>query len=233
MAMVQILTAKQVQVRNLLRNTYLYMTGGLLLTALVALLTIQSPFLLRLATRPGVLLVVILGNLGLVFYLSARIMRISAQNAGWLFALYSALNGFTFSMIFLVYTGQSIFQTFLIAGGAFGGMSVYALTTKKDLSGMGKYLMMGLGGVIIASLVAMFMPTSGFSMMVSLVALILFMGLTAYDTQMIRRWGDACGNSISNDDYKRLSIRGALKLYLDFINIFLLLLRFLGVARRN
>lgn len=226
-----IMTKKQIRVKNLLRNTYGYMCGGLLITTIVALLTISSPALLRLATNPMILIMAIIGEFGLVIYLSARIMKMTAQSAGVVFAMYSALNGFTLSMIFLIYTGESIVQTFFMAAGAFGGMSLYALVTKKDLSGMGKYLMMGLWGVIIGSLMSMFFPMSGFSIMISLVALILFMALTAYDTQMIRNWGDEFGDTISDEDFKRLSIIGALKLYLDFINIFLILLRFMG--RRN
>lgn len=226
-----VLTAKQVQVRNLLRNTYLYMTIGLFITAIVGLITISTPSLLRLASNPMILLMAIIGEFALVIYLSARIMRMTTERAQLAFFLYSALNGFTLSMIFRVYTGESIFHTFLISAGAFGGMSLYALTTRKDLSGMGKYLIMGLWGVILASFINIFFRTSGFSMIISLVALLIFLGLTAYDTQMIYRWSQEYGDKINDDDYKRLSIIGALKLYLDFINIFLILLRFLG--RRN
>lgn len=223
-----ILTKKETQIRNILRSTYSYMTGGLLITALVAFISMPMKI-----TR-GTMIIAILAELGLVFYLSAKIMKIPAARAAMLFWLYSALNGFTISVVMRMYTGASVFQAFLTAGGAFGGMSLYALFTKKDLSGMGKYLMMGLWGVIIASLLSMFFPSAnGLSPIISLVALVLFMGLTAYDTQMIRNWGNEYGDTIPDEDYKRLSIIGALKLYLDFINIFLLLLRFMGVSRRG
>lgn len=227
MSNMSILTDKQVQIRNILKSTYSYMTGGLLITALVAWLTATS---LRVIS-PGMMIVAILAELGMVFYLSAKIMSLAPSTAALIFWIYSALNGFTLSMVVRVYTGASIFSAFVVAAGAFAGMSLYALVTKNDLSGLGKYLMMGLFGLIIMGLMSMFLP--GMSMFYSLIGLILFMGLTAYDTQIIKRWGEEYGDSIPYDDYKRLSIIGALKLYLDFVNIFLFLLRFLGVARRN
>lgn len=225
------LTAKQVQVRSILRNTYAYMAGGLLITAFVALMVASSPTLIKMVSNPIILITAVIAEFGLVIYLSTSIMKMDASRAMGVFFLYSALNGFVLSTIFLLYTGSSIVNVFLISAGAFGGLSIYALTTKKDLSGMGKYLIMGLWGVIIASLIGMFFPMSQFQMLVSLIALLLFMGLTAYDTQMIRNWSNEYSDSISLDDSKRLSIIGALKLYLDFINIFLILLRFLGARR--
>ena len=222
-----VLTKKETQIRNILRSTYSYMTVGLLITAIVAF--ISTPMKI---TR-GAMLIAIFAEIGLVFYLSAKIMSIPASRAAMLFWVYSALNGFVISVVMKAYTNESVFQAFLTAAGAFGGMSLYALVTKKDLSGLGKYLMMGLWGVIIASLLSMFFPSNGFSPVISLIALVLFMGLTAYDTQMIRNWGNEYGDTIPDEDYKRLSIIGALKLYLDFINIFLILLRFMGVSRRG
>lgn len=224
-----VLTKKDTQIRNILRSTYSYMTMGLLITAVVAFISMPMKI------SRGTIMIAFFAEIGLVFYLSAKIMSIPAARAAMLFWIYSALNGFVMSVVVRMYTGTSVFQAFLTAAGAFGGMSLYALFTKKDLSGLGKYLVMGLWGVIIASLLSMFFPSNGpgggFSPVISLIALVLFMGLTAYDTQMIRNWGNEYGDTIPDEDYKRLSIIGALKLYLDFINIFLLLLRFMGVRR--
>lgn len=229
-----VLTGEQVRIKNILRNTYLWMSLGLLCTGFVAYFSASSGFSISLMQRsPFMMFFLILVELGLVFYLSARIMSMSANRAALVFIVYSVLNGITLSSIFLVYTKTSIYQAFFVAGGAFAGMSLYAMTTKRDLSGLGKYFAMGLWGLIFLSIFSFFFQSSGFTSLISLVGLILFLGLTAYDTQIIMRWSNEYSSSVDNQNYRRISILGALKLYLDFINIFLFLLRFMGVARRD
>ena len=226
------LTVEQVRVKNILKNTYLWMALGLFCTGVVAYFSASSGLILSMMSKsPFMLVFLIIVELGLVFYLSAKIMSMSATRAIGVFLLYSVLNGLTLSTVFLAYTKTSIYQTFFVAAGAFAGMSLYAMTTKRDLSGLGKYFMMGLWGLIILSLFSMFIPSSGFSMVISLIGLILFLGLTAYDTQIIMQWSNEYSDTVDEQNYTRISIIGALKLYLDFINIFLFLLRFMG--RRN
>ena len=148
------------------------------------------------------------------------------------FSAYAALNGVTLSLIFLAYTGTSIASAFFITAGTFGAMSLYAVTTKRDLSGLGYYLTMGLIGIIIASIVNMFLRSPGMEWMISVVGVLLFVGLTAYDTQIIKTWNKETAYTADESLFIRISIMGALKLYLDFINLFLFFLRFFG-RRRN
>lgn len=228
-----VLTAQQVRTKNILRSAYAWMALGLLCTGIVAWMGATSPAIQGFIARsPFVLLMLVLVEFGLVFYLSARIMNMSAQRATSVFILYSALNGLTLSVIFLAYTATSIYQAFFVSAGAFAGMSVYAMVTKRDLTGLGKYFMMGLWGLIILSVIGIFFQSSQFQMMISVIGLILFMGLTAYDTQIIMQWSNEYSGTVDDTNYRRIAIIGALKLYLDFINIFLFMLRLLG-SRRN
>jgi len=228
----QVLSIPQVRERNILRNVYLWMTAGLALTGVVAFGVANSPGMLRaIVGNQMIFLMLILGELGLVVYLGARIMRMSASSATLAFAAYSVLNGMTLSVIFLAYTGAEISLAFFTAAGTFAGMSLYAMTTKRDLSGIGHYLIMGLWGIIIASVINIFLRSSSLYYMISYIGVLVFIGLTAYDTQMIKRWNQQFGGSVTEEQYVKLSILGALKLYLDFINIFLFLLRIFG--RRN
>ena len=144
------------------------------------------------------------------------------------FGAYAILNGITISVIFLAYTGQSIAATFFITAGTFAGMSLYALTTKRDLSGIGSYLFMALIGLIIASVVNFFLKSNALGYLISYAGVAIFLGLTAYDTQIIKRWSSQMSDSVSETDYIKISIMGALKLYLDFINLFLFFLRIFG-----
>jgi hypothetical protein len=209
------------------------MSLGLALTGVVALGIASNPrFAVALVSNPILFFGVIIAQFGLVMYLSARISTMSTGAATMGFAAYAALNGVTLSLIFLVYTGTSIASTFFITAGTFAAMSVYALTTRRDLSGLSSYLMMGLWGIIIASLVNMFLRSPGMDWLISFVGVALFLGLTAYDTQIIKRWNEEAGYTSDEAVFIRLSIMGALKLYLDFINLFLFLLRFFG-RRRN
>lgn len=223
----------KVRYRTILRNVYLWMTVGLSLTASVAWWAARTPEVYRFmftGTIPPFYLLLIC-ELVLVIVLSRNIMTMSVPAAIGGFALYSALNGMTISYIFKYYTGSVIFQAFVVAGGMFAVMSLWALTTKRDLSGWGQYLMMGLVGLLIAGLVGMFFQSEDFNLLYSGVGVILFTALTAYDTQRIKKMSDSLSGEVAEDDYIRLSIIGALKLYLDFINMFLFLLRIFGRRR--
>jgi len=218
--------------RSILKNVYLWMTAGLAITGVVAFYIASNTQIVQaLATQPFLFFALVIAEFGLVFFLTARLHTMSPGAATLGFAAYAVLNGVTLSLIFVAYTGASIARAFFVAAATFGVMSVWAMTTKKDLTRMGNYLFMGLVGIIIASLVNMFLRSSGLDWLISFVGVFLFLGLTAYDTQIIQRWSRELGDSVGEADYMRVSIMGALKLYLDFINLFLFLLRFLG--RRN
>lgn len=218
--------------QSILRNVYIWMSLGLALTGVVALGMASNPrFVLGLVSSPILFFGIIIAEFGLVMYLSARLHTMSTGAATLGYAAYAALNGVTLSIIFLVYTGTSIASTFFITAGTFAAMSVYALTTRRDLSGISGYLMMGLWGIIIASLVNIFLKSPGMDWLISFVGVALFLGLTAYDTQIIKRWSDELGSTSDEGVFVRVSIMGALKLYLDFINLFLFLLRFFGRRR--
>ncbi len=227
-----VLIKKETQVRNMLRNTFAWMTIGLLLTSLVSWICLSSQAMLTAISRsPGLIIFAFLLQIGLVFYLSLRIMRLRASSAALLFLFYSALNGVTLSLILQMYTQQSIVNAFLSAAASFGGAAIYAASTKRNLSGIGHYLVMGLWGLIAASLLNMFLRSGPFSLLISIVGVVIFIGLTAYDTQVIKQWSDQYSDVVSDQDYGRLSILGALKLYLDFINIFIFFLRIFGSRR--
>lgn len=218
--------------RSILRNVYMWMTVGLAITGVVAMYVAGSPQLMRtIVTNRMLFFGLIIGQLGLVFFLSARVHAMDPMTATMAFAAYSVLNGVTLSVIFLAYTAASIAQAFFVAAGTFAVLSVYAVTTDRDLGGMGQYLFAGLIGLILASVVNMFLGSSTMEYVISFFGVFLFMGLTAYDTQMIKNWSRELSHSASEADYMRVSIMGALKLYLDFINLFLFLLRFLGARR--
>ncbi|MFP4329693.1 MAG: Bax inhibitor-1/YccA family protein [Alkalispirochaetaceae bacterium] len=217
-----------VREQTILKNVYMWMTLGLAITGVVALLVSSNEGMVRtLLGNRALFFGLIIGELGLVFWLSARIHTMSPATATAAFAGYSILNGVTLSVVFLIYTAASIAQAFFVAAGMFGTMSLWAMTTRKDLSSVGNYLIMGLFGIIIASLVNMFIGSSALSWGISFVGVFLFLGLTAYDTQIIKQWSAQMSDA-DEATFMRLSIMGALKLYLDFINIFLFLLRLLG-----
>ncbi len=218
-------------VNAFMRGVYLWMSMGLGLTALTAYMVATSPAMISLIFgNKMVFLGLIIAELALVFGISAGVSRLSASMASGLFMLYSVLNGATLSAVLLYYTAASIAMTFLICAGMFGAMTVYGLTTQKDLTSWGSFLFMGLIGLIIASVVNIFMKSSAMEFVISGVGVLLFTGLTAYDTQKLK----VMGESAPMDDslaIRRGSILGALTLYLDFINLFLMLLRFFGQAR--
>lgn len=228
----QVLHNVALRERNLLKSVYGWMTGALALTALVAYGVASSPSLMRALVGSGFgVFGLIIAQFALVFFLSARLDTMSAQAAIGAFLLYSVINGVMFSTLFVVYTGLVIYKAFLSAALLFVGMSLYAMTTKKDLSGMGYYLMVSLWGLVIASLMNMFFRSSGMDYIISWVGVLLFTGLTAWDTQKIKAMNASYGYSVDEATYSKLAIISALSLYLDFINIFLYLLRIFGRNR--
>lgn len=218
--------------RSVLRNVYTWMALGLAITGVVAMYVASNPALMRAILSNTVLFFgLIIAQLALVFTLSSRVHTMSPTSATMAFAVYSVLNGLTLSVIFVMYTGASIAQAFFVAAGTFGALSLYAVTTKRDLGGLGQYLFAGLIGLILAVVINSFVRSSSIDLIISLFGVVLFMGLTAYDTQIIKSWARQMGPNADEATYMRVSIMGALRLYLDFINLFLYLLRFLG--RRN
>jgi uncharacterized protein len=209
-------------------GTYRWMTLGLATTGLVALGVAHSPEAVDLMVGNRVLLYALLfGQLGLVFALSRVATRLSTGVAALMFFAYAGLSGVTFSTIFLVFTASSIASTFFVTAGAFAGLSVLGAVTRRDLSAIGRFGFFALIGVILASLVNLFLRSGGLDWIVSVIGVLLFAGLTAYDTQRLKDLfarGEASAN---------LPLVGALTLYLDFINMFLFLLRFAGDRRRG
>lgn len=213
-----------------LAKVFNWMAIGLGLTGVVAWFTASSGLAMQLVASPAFIILILL-ELGMVFFLSARINKIQAGTATGLFVGYAILNGLTLSMIFLAYTQSSIAATFFITAGMFGSMAVYGLVTKRDLSGMGSFLFMGLIGIIIASVVNIFLQSSSLYWAISLIGVFVFVGLTAYDVQKIKTMGEQGIMEQGGEAVKKGAIMGALALYLDFINLFLMLLRFFGGSR--
>jgi hypothetical protein len=205
-----------------------WMAGGLLITAIVALLTTINQDLQRWVFQSGAGIVLIIAQLGMVLVLSWAIQRIPPAVATIMFLLYSALTGVTISFIFLIYTAASIQSAFFACAGMFGVTAAYGYFTKRDLTTVGSLAMMGLFGFLIASVINLFLASSALYWLLTYAGIAIFVGLTAYDTQKIRMIG---AQQMSDDDSQRAAIMGALALYLDFINLFLLLLRLLGRRR--
>ena len=222
----QILAVRE---NRILRNVYLWMTGGLGLTAVIALGVAGNPTLVQgLLRNPMLFYGLVIGELLLVMFLAARITRLSPTAATGSFVLYAALNGVTLSVLFLLYTQQSIALAFVVAAGTFAGTSAWGFVTKRDLTSVGHYAGMAVWGILLALVINMFLRSPAFDYLVSLIGVGVFVALTAYDTQAIKRWSEEAGDRMSEDDFVRFSILGALKLYIDFINIFLFLVRLLG-----
>ena len=211
----------------LMRKVYVWMTLALVITGFTAFYVAQSGFIFTLMSNQGLLWGMIIAELALVIGLSAAINKLSLTTATLLFILYSVINGATLSSIFIVYDISTIGNVFFITAGTFGAMALYGYTTKKDLSGLGKLLFMGLIGIIIATLVNVFLVKSaGFDLLLSYAGVLIFVGLTAYDSQKIK---EMCSNiEYADASAQKLSLLGALTLYLDFINLFLYLLRIFG-----
>ncbi|BCO09832.1 membrane protein [Desulfolithobacter dissulfuricans] len=213
-----------------LAKVFNWMAIGLGLTGLVAFFTAQSGLAMSIIGTP-LFMILLLAELGLVFFLSARIDKIQATTATGLFLGYSVLNGLTLSTIFLAYTRASIGGTFLITAGMFGAMAVYGMVTRRDLSGMGSFLFMGLIGIILASIVNIFLNSSSLYWTISVIGVLVFVGLTAWDVQKIKLMGEQGIMEQGESAIRKGAIIGALALYLDFINLFLMLLRFFGSSR--
>lgn len=220
----------QENIRAFMQRVYIWMTGGLALTGLIAYYVSESPAIINaIIQNPFILYGMMIATLVLVIAMSAMINRISAPVAGAMFIAYAALNGFIFSTIFLVYTMQSIGQVFFISAGMFGAMSVYGMITKRDLTSWGSFLTMGLIGIIIAMVVNIFLNSSALGYAVSFLGVFIFLGLTAYDTQKLKNFAAAAPEQANQSE--KPAIFGALSLYLDFINLFLMLLRLFGNRR--
>lgn len=212
----------------LFRSVYVWMTLALAITGFVALYVAKSYTLLNaMAENSFLFWGLLIAEVGLVMYLSARIHRISFSTATILFIVYSVLNGVTMSILFMVYTMSSIATTFFVTAGTFGATALYGYVTKKDLTRIGNLCIMGVIGLIIASLVNIFLQNSMMDLIISYIGVLLFVGLTAYDSQKIKQL--LSDDSIEiNETTQKIALMGSLTLYLDFINLFIYLLRILG-----
>jgi FtsH-binding integral membrane protein len=242
--------------QRFMTNVYMWMAGAMIITALAAILTV-SPYVAFMGALSGENLstadaisaamaysplarvvfgssigyiVLIIAELALVFYLALRITKMSRTAAMVAFFAYATLNGVTLSSIFIIYTASSIATAFLVSAGMFAGMSVFGMVTKKDLSKVGSICVMAVWGIIIASVVNMFVRSGPFSLILSVITVVLFAGLTAYDTQKLKRMRTEITDN-GTDMHAKIAIYGALQLYLDFINMFLALLRLFGRSR--
>ena len=222
-------TAQQVAIDEGLRaymlRVYNYMTIGLVVTGFVALLTASSPAAMNAIYGTPLKWLVMLAPLGFVMFLSFGLHRMSFMTAQAVFWAFATAMGVSLSYIFMVYTGGSIARVFFITAGAFAGLSLFGYTTKKDLSGFGTFLIMGLIGIIIASIVNIFMQSSALMFAISVIGVLVFSGLTAYDTQNIK---NEYSEFHDQETAGKLAISGALRLYLDFINLFIMLLHLFG-----
>ena len=222
-------TQTQIRVNEFIRSVYNWMAIGLSLTGFVAFYVSNSEFLSRLIFgNQLVFFGLIISELVLVFSLAARVNKMQASTATGMFILYAALNGITLSAIFLIYTRSSITSTFFISAATFIACSIYGMTTKRDLTSLGSFMLMGLFGIIIASVVNLFIRSSGMSLIISYIGVFVFIGLTAYDTQKLKTMALSQPSDLEAGVVRKGAIIGALTLYLDFINLFLMLLRILG-----
>lgn len=211
----------------LMRKVYVWMTLALVLTAVTAYGVASSPRLMyAISSNSWIMWGLIIGELALVFTVSGAINRLSLSTATLLFVLYSVLNGATLSIIFMAYAPMVIAKVFLITAGTFGVMAFWGYTTKKDLTSLGKILFMALIGVIIATVVNIFLKSSGFDLILSYIGVVVFVGLTAYDSQKIKQM--LATQEYMDEGAQKIALMGALSLYLDFINLFLYLLRIFG-----
>lgn len=226
-------SGSRVEIRPLMRQVYLWMTTGLLVTAAVSIGVATTPAIQEFAYNPAVLIGAIIAEFALVIALMWGLRRMSPGVAITMFFVYAALNGLTLSLIFFAYSLGSISAAFFTTAGLFGAMTVVGFTTKVDLSKYSSYFMMGLIGLVIAMVVNMFIGSGPLDLLISIVGVVLFTALTAYDTQKIKNM--AADPTIEADGSlaMKLSIMGALTLYLDFINLFLFLVRLFGGGSRD
>jgi len=217
-----------VGLRQYMLSVYNYMAGGLAVTGIIAFLIASSPQLQMTIWGSPLRYVAIFAPLAVVLFFSFRIQKMSFGAAQLTYWIYAALMGLSLSFIFLAYTGTSIARVFFITAGTFAATSLYGYTTRRDLTGFGSFLFMGLIGIIIAGLVNLFIQSTALQFAISVIGVLVFVGLTAYDTQKIKEW------YVASDDGATMgkkAIFGALSLYLDFINLFLMLLRLFGSNR--
>jgi FtsH-binding integral membrane protein len=217
-----------VGLRDYMLRIYNYMASGLALTGIVAYVFAQYLYAHPALVRSPLMFVLMLAPLGLVMWLSYGINRMQASTAQAIFWVYAGVMGLSLASVFLVFTGESIARVFFITAGTFASMSLYGYTTQRDLSQWGSFLFMGLIGIIIASLVNIFLASSAMAFAISVIGVLVFVGLTAYDTQQIKEM------YFENDDAQtagKKAVMGALRLYLDFINLFMMLLQLFGTRR--
>jgi FtsH-binding integral membrane protein len=216
------------QVAAFLRAVYGWMCMGLAVTAVTAWVVSSTPaFVILVATNRVLFWGLILAQLGLVLVLSARVNRLAPGTAALLYLAYSALTGITMSFVLLAFAGESVVTTFVVTAGMFGALALYGTSTRRDVSGLGQFLFMGLVGIVLASLVNIFWRNDGFQFVLSFIGVIVFTGLTVYDAQRLKTMALATpAGEIGSH-----AIVGALALYLDFINLFLMLLRLFGSRR--
>lgn len=213
--------------RSYMLGIYNYMGGALALTGIIAYIVANTPAVAQAIFGTPLAWVVMLAPLGVVFYLSARLNKMSLKAAqGWFWG-FAGLMGLSLASIFLAYTGESVARVFFITSGAFAGMSLYGYTTKKDLSSWGSFLIMGVWGIIIASIVNIFIGSSALQFGISVIGVLVFIGLTAYDTQRLKHSYYVLPEHMKG----HAAIMGALQLYLDFINLFIMLMHLLGDRR--
>jgi FtsH-binding integral membrane protein len=220
------LDSTDTRVREFVRSVYAWMFGGLALTAAAALWVVFSPAMQALVLQNRIVFFgLIIAEFALAMWVQVRITRMSASTAASVFLVYSVLNGLTLSVIFFVYQMPAISQAFFTAAGMFAVMSVYGYVTKRDLTSWGTFLIMGFWGIFIGFIINMFLHSGVLGFLLSAVGVVIFVGLTAYDTQKLKSFATA-------PNHENLAILGALILYIDFINLFLMLLRLFGGRRR-
>ena len=215
------------QIRSFVQSVYLWMFTGLMITAASSLLVVKSPALQQLIFGTALKWVVIFAPLGLAIFLGVRLMKMSATAASVTFLAFSAIMGLSLASILFIYSQQSIAAAFFSAAGMFAAMSLYGYVTKRDLTSMGSFMFMGLIGIIICSVINIWLQSSALAFAVSIIGVFVFLGLTAYDTQKLK------GYAMATHKRENLAIIGALALYLDFINLFLMLLRLFGGGDRR
>jgi len=221
-------TAAAERMAAFLRLVYGWMAAGLAITALVAFFVASSPAILQVVVGNRIVFFgLIIAELGLVFFLSGRAQSLAPGTAAFLFAGYSALNGATLSVVLLAYTGESVATTFVVTAGMFAALAAFGTTTSRSLAGVGQFFFMGLIGLILASVVGMFWHNDALQFLISVVGVLVFTGLTAYDAQRLKQMAVA----IPEGQIGSMAVVGALSLYLDFVNLFLFLLRFMGSRR--
>jgi FtsH-binding integral membrane protein len=224
----QVADVRDERVGAFLSRVYGWMFAGLLVTAVTAFTVAASPALIEMLILNRIVFwALVIAQLGLVIYLSARVEKVSPAIAAGLFILYSALMGVTSSVILLIYTGASITSTFIVTAGMFGATAVFGTVTKRSLAGVGQFMFMGLIGLILASIVGIFWQSSALQFVISVVGVLVFTGLTAWDAQRLKQMAVA----LPNGGVGAYAVVGALSLYLDFINLFFFLLRFTGSRR--